>query len=381
MKIGILTQPLLNNYGGLLQAYAMQSVLKSLGHDAWIIDREYKKSSLVRTILLNVKRFLITRKILNRPNSIFQPSLIEENIINENTTYFKQTYINPITLPINSDKVMRKLKSLNFDGYLVGSDQVWRPKYSPNILNYFLDFVEDSSVVKKISYAASFGVSEWEFNSKDTLLCKKLIHKFDAVSVREKSGVQLCKEHFDIEAVHNIDPTMLIEVDTYTKLIKAENEPNNLGTLMLYILDSSKEKDVLISKVEGKLDLISFTVMAKNKLKRDSYKNIQDCILPSVTKWLKGFEDAKFVITDSFHGCVFSILFNKPFIAIGNKERGVARFYSLLKLFGLENRLITDLNDITDELIFDQINWPLVNTILKEEREKSTSFLRVNLNK
>jgi len=98
-----------------------------------------------------------------------------------------------------------------------------------------------------------------------------------------------------------------------------------------------------------------------------------------VCQWLKSFIDAEYVVTDSFHGCVFSIIFNKPFIAIGNKDRGMARFNSLLKMFNLEDRLISSADELADKLLLSKINWASINYKIIKERKKSNDFLQKNL--
>jgi len=113
--------------------------------------------------------------------------------------------------------------------------------------------------------------------------------------------------------------------------------------------------------------------------RKEFHKNPERFVLPPVTQWLQSFMDAKFIVTDSFHGCVFSIIFNKPFIAIGNEGRGLTRFISLLKVFKLENRLMLKSSELTDTLIFSDINWDQVNEIIKLEQARSTEFLNKNL--
>jgi exopolysaccharide biosynthesis predicted pyruvyltransferase EpsI len=107
---------------------------------------------------------------------------------------------------------------------------------------------------------------------------------------------------------------------------------------------------------------------------------VNDFAYPNPAQWLRGYQDARFVITDSFHGTVFSILFNIPFLAIGNKNRGLARFQSLLNMFNLSDRLITDLSNFdSDTFIQKEIDWSKVNGVLDQQRKKATDFLRTNL--
>jgi len=103
-------------------------------------------------------------------------------------------------------------------------------------------------------------------------------------------------------------------------------------------------------------------------------KGINDCVFPPVEEWIRGFIDAEFVVTDSFHGTVFSILFNKPFVSIGNKGRGLSRFTSLLKMFKLENRLIFN-SEYCNLDNLNSIDWERTNSILRDKREKSLRFL------
>ena len=137
----------------------------------------------------------------------------------------------------------------------------------------------------------------------------------------------------------------------------------------------SDEKQRIINRVCKNYNLEFFSVMPKSVFKDVGPLYIKDCVIPPVEQWLDGFNKAKFIVTDSFHGCVFSIIFKKPFIAIGNSERGMARFDSLLKMFKLENRLIHSENDLTEDLLNSEIDYDAVHEILAKEREKAKMFL------
>lgn len=379
MKIGILTQPLLNNYGGLLQAFALQQKLKSLGHDTWIINRLYSKPG-VKPKLIKLVKNIFYRHITTKKDIPLSMNEFEYRYIYGKISHFKSKFIFPITHEIYDTKGMNNLKKLDFDAFIVGSDQVWRQDYSPCITNYFLDFAIEFENIKRISYAASFGTSEFEIDQNKRSLISKLASNFDSVSVRESSGIKLCQEHLGVNAVQVLDPTMLLDVKVYKKLITDENESISEGKLMSYFLDTTGIKKNYIEQISNELNLTPFSIMPKTKFTKESINNLDEVVFPSVTKWLKGFDDAEFVITDSFHGCVFSILFNKPFIAIGNKRRGLSRFQSLLEKFGLEDRFVLDSEKIDPILLSKKIDWDKVNLILEEEREKSTKFLLDNLN-
>ena len=173
-----------------------------------------------------------------------------------------------------------------------------------------------------------------------------------------------------------LDPTLLLDKKDYIKIIEQAHEPISKGNLMFYILDFTVEKLAILNKVAATMDLKPFEVMPAVTLNNKIKYSISDYIFPPVTQWLRGFMDAEYVVTDSFHGSVFAIIFNKPFIAIGNKERGLTRFNSLFRLFGLENRLIYAQNDLSVELIKSPIDFDSVNKLRKEKRTKSLEFLK-----
>ena len=242
--------------------------------------------------------------------------------------------------------------------------------------NYtFGQFLTGRVPINLLAYAASFGTDEWEYSKKQTKLCKELLKRFDAVSVREKSAVDLCMRHFAREAFHVLDPTMLLSADDYIRQFDLKSLPKSQGTLLCYFLDDSSAKKAVADKIAKETGLLMFNVNAKVE---DWSIPVDKKIQPPVESWLKGFYDAEFVVTDSFHACVFSIIFNKPFIAIGNTKRGLSRFLSLLSIFGLENRLITSkYYDNANEV---EIDWNSVNDRLKNRILFSKEFLKNNCN-
>ena len=382
MKIGILTQPLHNNYGGLLQAFALQTILKRMGHDVWVINRDYAPFPLWRKIAGFIKSCIIRYLFLDKSRPLFpyRPGQDQLKFIGRNTAAFTDKNIQPKTKLLLSGKSLAKeTKKQRFEAYVVGSDQVWRPAYSPCITNYYLDFARNRRGIRRISYAASFGVGDWEYSDRETRICSDLIKKFDAVSVREDSGVTLCKKYFDAEALHMPDPTLLLEKEDYIRLVEEAEEPAHKKNLMVYILDSAPEKTEMVARIKHRLNLEPFTVMAKRVLTEENQKHIDECVFPPVTAWLRGFIDADFIVTDSFHGSIFSILFNKPFLAIGNKKRGMERFNSLMKMFGLEERLIYSPEELTDEIIDAPVDWKRVNSIRSDKKECAINFLSNNL--
>lgn len=382
MKIGILTQPLHANYGGLLQNYALQQVLKQVGHEVWTID--WESGSGLRETLYRMKVRALHALLPNRfPPLRYEPNDKERAIIQRNTNHFINTYINHTEAVHSYEGFVSQAEKGKYEAYVVGSDQCWRPCYNAFLTSMFLDFVQYKQV-KRIAYAASFGTDKWEFTPQQTNVCASLVKKFDLVTVREDSGVKLCKEHLGIDAVHVLDPTMLLTKEDYIQLIEKEKEPKSDGTLFNYILDPDARKSAFIQKVAKSKGLKVFQVLPKcqteTRTKDDVKNRIGDCVFPGVTTWLRAFMDAEMTIVDSFHGMVFSIIFNKPFWAIGNVSRGMSRFTSLLRMFHLEDRLL-DANHLDNVDFSKPIDWTKVNGILEEKRRECKSMLYEILNK
>lgn len=374
MRIGILTLPLHENYGGILQAYALQQVLEGMGHDTLIIDKDRRVELPFLTRYRHYCVKFIKNILFSQHNTIKWDK--EHNkrleVIRQNTYPFLQRYMKRIELHASYSE----LKKNSFDAIVVGSDQVWRPMYFylESMDNAYLSFAQDWDI-KRVSYAASFGSDEWEYTPEQTIECGNLLKSFDAVSVRESSAVLFCKKHFDVDAHHVLDPTMLLDVDNYISLFQDANTPMSEGDLMCYFLDSSEQKELLVREVAQSYDLTPFFVNSKYGV---SGTSLEELVQPPVEKWLRGFYDAKYVVTDSFHACVFSILFKKPFIVYGNKYRGMARFHSLLSIFGLENRLIATSDDVLT-IVNRPIDWDSVHAHLLDWRQKSLDFLSLAL--
>lgn len=378
MKIGIITQPLHTNYGGLLQNYALQQVLLKQGYEVYTINRKSPNDIYTLPTTKYIK-FLLKQTIKKILGRAYSPTKREKSKITEKCRKFVEENID-ITNSVKTQKeLLATTAQYNFDAFVVGSDQVWRPMYSPNIFNDFLDFCQEKKNIKRIAYAASFGVDNWEYTDAQTTECSHLAKLFNAISVREDSGIALCNRFLGVDATLVLDPTLLLEKEEYIKLIQKAGEKKSEGELFCYILDENDTIIESIHHIEKQLSLNSFQVKAAKKpyiIERGD--NLTEHVIPSPTKWLRAFMDAKIVFTDSFHGCVFSIIFNKPFWVIGNKERGNARFDSLLKLFNLEDRLVS-LDKIKSTNLLAPIDWEKVNTIKKEWQNKSLAFIKENL--
>lgn len=370
MRIGILTLPLNTNYGGILQAYALQTVLERMGHEVWVIHKNLylKEPSFweylcryYRKKVMGMDIFIKREKWTNQINQI----------LHKNTDGFIKEYIRCYSV-----NLLQQIKEKDFDAIVVGSDQIWRKKYfveswGEDETNAFLGFAKDWDI-QRLVYAASFGTDEWEFSEKCSVDISRLIKKFSAVSVREKSGVEICKKHLNVEALHLLDPTMLLDSDAYVELAKDCDLPSRSNSLFCYILDDSEEKQNIINIVAA-----ARTLTPNQMYFPTEYADATQCWpVPPVEQFIQGIMNAKFVVTDSFHGSVFSIIFGKPFVAIVNKNRGAARMESLLQMFGLENHLISDISEYRSENSYEISDD--VRIAIESHKRDSLEYLKHN---
>lgn len=347
-KIGILTLPFEPNYGWILQLWALTQYLEDKGYEVEVIDRRWNDSS--PSLFKNIKRAIYYNIFCHNFSKFYAKN-------------FKRTQI------IRSDESMRCVAVVhNYDAVVVGSDQVWRIEHTRGVgLNFYLDFLEGEENIKRIAYAASFGTDTWKGTKEEIKKVSKLLKGFDLVSVREQSGVKICNELFDVGASHVLDPTMLLNPDAYDKIFDHSYDCSE--KVVTYVLDSNLRKREIIeiiAKEKSKVIENLFTT------KRSNYT-----FYAPVEKWLTAIKTASFVVVDSFHGMVFSILFEKPFLVIANKARGMARFESLLSKLGLNDRLITE--DISNSsilgLMCSDIDYSTVRLKLSELRETSEKIL------
>ena len=387
MKIGILTLSLNTNYGGIMQAYALQTVLERMGHDVEVIQwkqKEFKGFPWYKAIFIYAKRLLLGQELrrehrLQREGEFIYQHMQES--IDRLIHYSNQT--------IDSRKsLIEYCNQSKFDAFIVGSDQVWRKSYGknksffnffqkksyPHLGTYFLDFVSDLEFTPlRISYAASFGVDYAEYTSKEALFYGELLSKFNVVSVREQQGVQLIKDIYkwNVVARQVLDPTMLLNAEDYLALVNRQQCKRNQSPYILYyVLDENLNTTKISKEISNSLCMPIVKISVN-----DQEGPVDDRKLPSVEEWLSLFVNADFVLTDSFHGMVFSIIFNKSFYVVGNVKRGMARFDSVLAQFQLMNRMI-------DTVPYDnhgKIDWDSVNDIIGQERKKSMTILEKSI--
>lgn len=344
MKIAIMTHPLVNNYGGILQAYALTRVLHKMGHDTIILNR---KPSRARNVLKSLAVFFH-----------LPPFYAKEMVFRRRYTKlssFIDSYIQRTKPLFSGRSLWNYCKKENIGGIIVGSDQVWRADYALNFqLNYFFDFVPRGANVKMLSYAASFGLSTWGYSHKCTQKIKELLTRFSGVSVRELSGQKLCENNLGISSKVVLDPTLLLQSADYSQFITS--------------IESEKYVFVYwLGKDEDKLASILSSICPSYRVVRISMSGVEQS---SVEDWLSYIKNATYVVTDSFHGCAFSLLFQKQFYLSLNESGGPDRIKSLLSQLLIEEKL-TDMEYIID--------YKVVNQRLEALRQSSFEFLDSSL--
>ncbi len=362
MKIAILTLPLHANYGGIIQNYALQVALQRMGHEVSTIN--LKKAPLGKKYDVPLLKML---------------SQLRKSKAKQHVRRFISEHIS-LTAPVRTKKELRNFDFSEYGAVIVGSDQVWRACYAyPDIYAYFLDFVHAPSI-RKIAYSVSFGVDKAEYTPEQSHVCGECVRDFDMVTVREKSALALIRDIYQWECkkppVQTLDPTMLLRREDYLQVSSAYIDEENVGGLFYYVLDMTEEKRNAINKLSAELGVKPFTV---NRKSRRWYDKLEDRMVPPLEEWLMAFHKARYVFTDSFHGSVFSIIFNKDFIAYGNRKRGMSRFHSLMEQFNLEGRLVFSEEECTSQLYEGGIDWASVNRIMEAEREKSLACLAHSL--
>lgn len=353
MKIGILTQHFYRNYGGIVQNYALQQMLIKLGHVPITFEHDTCYSR-TRWVMRVIKQIIRRRNFKSLSEYPYKCRIGHRPFIDFVVDNISSVMVRNFTGEIES--------VYGCEAFIVGSDQVWRPAFNVGRLyNMYLDFA--SNDVKKIAYAASFGVSDWEYTEKETQKCKSLVSQFDAVSVRENSGIELCQTHLGVDAKWVLDPTLLLDSNDYEAV--CQNVSVDDKFVFVYALHLNNEMQDYAQQIANQLDLNVKILQAGNRLKSED----------TIEKWLASFRDAEVVVTDSFHGMAFSVIFNKPFHIFKNESGGVARYESLLIQLGIENRIVMNKKYVNTQ----PINWDVVNRKRQELKQDSIEFLNKEL--
>jgi Polysaccharide pyruvyl transferase len=348
MKVGIITYHHTTNYGATLQAYALQKAVKSRGHDCELID--YRPIAAVEFYRKDIYPIRASKHWL---------SCVAKS--------WKMTRFLQSQTQLSKDKASTrdniKAKFQNYDAVITGSDEVWKIKswrgYDPS---YFLDFIDKPSTLK-ISYAPSFGNLN-ALGAEREEICR-LIHDFDSLSVRDANSLRLLEDECNQQATRVLDPTFLIDYEDI--LIKPRLKKDYL--LIYYETTLNQGQETFIKEVARIKNLTIVSI--------GFYNQVADINLLGVSpqEWLGYFENASYVITNFFHGTIFSILFRKPFTVFSNKYK-VRKVVDLLNHLSLSDRIILAEDD--SELVPDpylEIDYSPIIPKLNSEIQKSQDFL------
>lgn len=355
MKIGIITWHQYHNFGSALQAYALSKACSEISDYVKIID--YQKNKKMGNIAVSLR--CIVGKIFDYMPYKFLP--------NKRYSYlrFHRWFFN-LTDRVHKEELKRI--SSEFDVVICGSDQIW----APNVLDtsYMLDFIDDKSI-KKISYAASIGLPQ----IPDSLLTtyKTYLSQLDTISIREEAGQKLLEKNFNIRSEVVLDPTLLLDRKEY-ELIEVKLRNFHKKYIFCYFLNKNHEYRDAVERYAKESNLKIVGVSAREE--DSEWLEILKEIGPREFLWLVHNSDA--VFTDSYHGMIFSLIYNKTFFAFERFKdddpiNQNSRIYQLDKWFEVEKRFLTNGKTTKDcsELDYDKIEEKI-----KRERERSKSFLR-----
>jgi len=375
LKIGIITIVNVNNYGAELQAFALNRKLTDLGYDNEIIDYLYyilpkyeDKPQSKPLFKINIKN-KIKWKILKSLNFIVRTIWSKEaKNRNEKFTTFHKKHTKLSKPYTNIDQLYNS--KMIYDIYMVGSDQVWNPQTQTSLLPYFLTFAPKDK--KKIAYAPSFGESNIPIEGQ--IIYKEYLSLFDSLSSREKRGAEMIKEITGREATHVLDPTVLLAKEEWLSVANLPNLTSEQPYILIYVITYSpyiKKFAEFLSAATG----YRLIRICKSAGKEDSELNTENITDAGPSEFLGYFSQASMVVSNSFHGTIFSTKFNKPFFTVVPAHKtNTVRQRDYLNLLGLENRLIEEGANFPDVNKLD-IDFTQCNKIMASQIEKSLLYL------
>lgn len=361
MKIDIVTLHRAQNYGSVLQTFALQKQIEELGHQASILDyypERYTNKGLLKRLKNKSSRFKNPLVLLIAKLLIY-PSYLRKGI--QFNKFMHYLNLEKPSFATNEEGMGRFTDA---DAYCAGSDQIWNSHWNEGVEKaLFLDFVPKGRLC--FSYAASIGLSNIPANEIDET--KLLLDKFEFLSLREDKGVELVKELGRTDAVQCLDPTLLMSKEEWSQY--ADDSYNGKEYVLTYNLHHDPEIDKCAKAIASKFHL---------QIRNISY-NWHDIVrhghldwCPTVEGFLGLIKNAKYVVADSFHATAFSIIFEKPFVVI-TPEVASSRLSSLLKMLGLDNH---NINKFTSLNVIEQpIDYIRVKSIIATKQRESISYL------
>jgi len=344
MKVALFTYFASSSYGATLQTYATIKILKDLGHEVCLVN--YVIPEPPRSFLINCLLCLKMKRLKG---------------------FRKKYYEEFLSQPYKTFEDLQKSPPVA-DAYLIGSDQTWNTEISrEKARGYFLDFGDGN--VRRVTYAASFGKSQWDdtpWMNKDD--ANRLLHQFDKILIREQSGKRILREDFGIEADQVLDPVLLFP--EYPEITGRLAEGNELVTFKL------QDSNLFYDKMRSLSLSLDVPARILGSLRRK--KGFRGAYPEGLEDWLRAIANAKYVVTDSFHGLVVSLLYHRPFLTCMAIPERFARLRDLLIMLGVEERIFSESDDenIIKEKMMKPIDWKTVDRKLEVQRELSISLLK-----
>lgn len=359
MKTGILTFHCTDNVGSLLQAYALQQTVQAFDVECDIIN--YQRKNWLRSMYIPLlKKKLSHFWWLGYPALML---LIKAGYIKYDL--FRREYLKIAPAQRISDHTVMQQVGETYDKLIVGSDQIWNLDNSKVDYTHFLDFTADNS--KKVAYAASFGRRSIPEQHENTV--SALIKNIHYLSVRESDGVDIVKHLTGRDAELVLDPTLIFNAGQWGDVAK---KPREDDYILIYLRQDSDQINQIASRLHNQTGcpIISLQSWWHNSVGKSIF-------YPSPQEWIGYIMNAKYIVTNSFHGVAFSINFNKQFFAVQINHEGAeadtnSRIGSILDQFGLRERLVTAETQVDS---MRAIDYSTVNALLNEKREKSLAFL------
>ncbi|WP_353120215.1 polysaccharide pyruvyl transferase family protein [Myroides odoratus] len=385
-RIAILTFFKSGNFGGELQAYALQKVLREYGYNVEVLhqlrpnNKEFVHTGNFKPIYnptdSKTKKSRVKGKIIANLTKIFNVFFGKNSRVRlQRFEDFEKKHINLTSKVFTSFDDLYSSK-LDYDVYIVGSDQVWNYEYVFSPEPYFLTFANENAL--KISYAASIGHSS--LPDEVIPFYKKWLESFNSISLRESQGVDIVKSITEKEAITVLDPTLLIPKNDWLKFFDLKSTQSNEKYLLIYILVESTYVFEKAREIANHLNLKIKRVVPRS-WSRQNYSDIENIYDAGPIEFIDLFANASFVLTNSFHGTAFSVNFNIPFYSIPKRTKKTnSRFINLLNLVGLQDRIVYDGEERDLLLSLMEIDFATANDRLEIEKSKSLDFLNESIN-
>lgn len=361
--VGLQTPHYAPNYGAKLQAFAIAEAIRALDYEVEYINRRPQKAAMIK-------------------NSISRYLKKKEEVAYKELADFEKVYLQPQTVAIYNNDDFSQLDVSKYYAIVVGSDQMWRDDYyhAGFELTPYLFYAEDACV-KRVAYAVSFGKRTCSHPEGRRAEIERLIHKFDAISVREKTGVDILRDVFHSDGVWVCDPTLLHDANFYKQKFGLQESKEEYRQITTYILDQSKCFFKCAKQIATMANMPLHHIMECRKsdiLYKRPFSRLPFLKKkPSIQEWLDQILNSKYIVTDSYHGMLFSIIFRKQFVVFNRTAGGSERYHSIMGKLGLEERLFNEGDNIGNivDMLEKRIDWDTVYAEIESFKRYSYQFL------